>query len=199
MSRGAAVLLPALVLAAGAPATWAAGWLFDAETIVLRPAEGSFTVEADYEFRLVPEGGATGILFPFPLDEDLGVPELLEAALVLPDGRREHLELSVEVGRWLWTPPSDLGVGRFSVRLAYSQSTAKNRAVYLLTTARTWPRPLRRAVIKVVAPENCEIQGFTPRLRPLGSADDGMIFGAEFRDWIPREELTVLWTCRPAS
>jgi hypothetical protein len=164
------------------------GWRFVEETVGLEVIDGRFTVEANYVFSPGPASESLALLLPFPADESLGQPRLLNA-LITRDGKTLPLDVLESPDGWRFMLGAS-GSGRHVVHLAYDQPMTDARAIYTLTSLQEWGRPLARAFLEVRVPEGRECR-ITPALTAVGPDMGKQVFRGTFENWLPKEDLVV--------
>lgn len=167
---------------------------FVAEEVELTVEEGRLTVDAVYHFSNAGAASASlGVRYPVYSDAHQLAPTTISV-----DGRElvvdAEPELDAEVSRPSVVFPFALGphsLSRFAVH--YEQKLTSKRAVYLVTTARTWPSPITRAIFRVRRPARLkDARASLPVVSSRRSGDTIEDTLVE-RDFAPTSELVVTW------
>lgn len=168
------------------------GILFTSEKVIMDVEENRLKVEGTYIFENPSPADWSGrIAYPIYVDENQPAAEH-----VLLEGKEEPLEVRCR------TPDQCLAVifleveagETRSIKLSYEQQLLKNRAVYLLTTAQSWDRPLEKAelVVKIDRDfQNVQISYSPDREEMEGSKK---VYTIVRTDFIPDRELEVSWS-----
>lgn len=104
----------------------------------------SILVDGDYTFRSITDQPARALLlYPFPLGPGMRPPTQIEVdgAAYAVGARGLVLEMA-----------GDVPGGESVVHIHYRQRVAGTRAQYILTTTRSWDRPLEQADIRIRFP-----------------------------------------------
>lgn len=161
---------------------------FAAEEVDLTIEEGKLEVTGVY--HLLNTGSASAsVMMRYPVYSDSWQ---LSPETITVDGR--VLTVDAVPGRPSVCFPLSLGPhrpARFTVR--YQQKLATRRAVYLVTTARSWPSPIGRAVFRVrrslsLGQATLSLPVVRSR-RSRSQIEDTLVV----TDFAPREELIVKW------
>lgn len=166
-------------------------WEFVGEHVALDIREDAFIVTGEYEFRVHKSVPALAFRYPFPSDDSLGAPELLEASIGTLSGWRP-LDVVQGDGCWRWIaePEAD---DQCIIRIVYRQTMHASHAQYVLTSTRSWHRPIDRACLEVRVPldRDCRI---APPLPFVGMEGGWKVYRKEFVMFDPTENLRVdLW------
>ncbi len=173
----------------GYPST---GILFTSEIVIMDVEENRLKVEGTYNFKNPSYSDWSGrIAYPIYVDQDQpaaehvlleGEDEPLEVRCLTPDQCLAVIFLELEAGETR------------SIKLSYEQHLLKNRAVYLLTTAQSWDRPLEKAELVVKIDRNFEnVQiSYTPDREEMEGSKK--VYTIERTDFIPDRELEVSWS-----
>jgi hypothetical protein len=207
LARGAAsVTVAVLALGAGAgrsaaadrPASSPIGevfpLVFDSESIWLDIVGDSLEVRGTFTLLCrAPIEESIPLFFPFPIDSLLGGARMVSLAFRVgadssAPARWEEPPLAPGV-RW-WVPPC---TGDSIVAEAvYRQKIKAEYARYILTTARLWGRPLRRAIFEIRLPLGAEPLDFS---YPFERRSEGgeVYYVYEVRDFFPDRDIVVRW------
>ena len=167
---------------------------FDSETVRLFVEPESLRVEGLYVFRCpgtaLPE---VSLLYPYPAGELAGGARTLRLEGRSPGGTWRPLDFREMPGRSAvrWRIPLDLG-DPFEVRTTYRQELRAQRARYLVTTARAWGVPLRRARFEIRLPPGAVPTRFSLPFERRESGGD-VIYLHEAEEFAPLEDVIVEW------
>jgi hypothetical protein len=163
--------------------------LFASERVELQLDEGRLTVVGVYHVRN-PSSDAQTVSIDYPI---LVSRDSLAPTAVLVDGRpltvsetapgRVSVRFPIELG------PHDLR--SFAIR--YEQRLLARAASYLVTSARTWPAPLDRAVFVVDHPARWRKVRVSYPVRSREIRDGRRILTLVEQPFLPDREVTVRW------
>jgi hypothetical protein len=163
---------------------------FEAERVELTLSAGRLQVLGIYTFRNPgPRPWRGRIGYPILVGEGQQPPEQ-----VVLDGKEKLPVRCRAPRRCAAVIPLSVPMGGFrTVQLRYEQKITGRRAAYLLTSARRWKRPLRRADFVVRVP--ADWKGVTLSYPPERETVQGSFRILRFsrRDFVPRKELVVTW------
>lgn len=126
---------------------------FESEIVRLSVEAESLRVEGLYVFRCSGSPlPAVSLLFPYPSDDLVGGARTLRLEVRAPGEPWRPLDFRELPQAALWRVPLDLG-DRVEIRTVYRQELVARYARYVVTTARAWGVPLRRARFEVRLPE----------------------------------------------
>jgi hypothetical protein len=190
--RAAALLLACAVACARQEQAPVSPVRFVRERVVVEVAEGQTRVVGTYVFRNTSDGPRDEAMFyPFPIDREHLYPSRVE----VEEQRGDSLAP-------LGFTPRDMGVAwrlRFDageervVRVEYSQRTLARRAVYIVTTTKSWRRPIERAEFEFRVPAT--LRGVRVSFEPdrVASVGDTVLYIMAREQFMPDEDLVVTW------
>ena len=167
------------------------GVLFVSERVVMDVEDATLKVEGTYNFKNPSPAHWSGrIAYPIYVSEIQPRPEQ-----VVLEGKDEPLRVRCrKPGECLAVLFLKVSAGETkSVKLSYEQPLKENRAVYLLTTAKKWDRPLQRAelVVKINKNyKNIQLSYPSQREKTKGSKK---VFTTIREEFVPQKELEVSW------
>jgi hypothetical protein len=165
---------------------------FESEHVVVAIHGRVQHVEGLYRFRSPRRAEGFAVRLPAAMAPDLGPPERWTARLTDDRGpaaielRLDDLADSAIV---VPLPARD----RTELRVGYRQRLLGRRAVYRLTTARAWGRPLERAVLEVDWPDTLGTPRFSLPFEALHREGGRTRFRFESAPFLPDSDLVVQW------
>jgi len=129
------------------------------------------------------------IAYPFPEGDDLGPVQLLSLSFEENSGASVRLDSEAEHlwGFWMELPPQSLS----PLTISYEQPVFGNRAAYIITSARSWGRPLAFARFTIVVDKSLRL---VEAPFPGGSSeetDSAIIHSWDFFDFQPDKDLEL--------
>lgn len=199
---GACALL-AMTMAVGRPAATADerphffAVSFDSEWIRLAVVDDSLEVQGTYYLVCRPEARVS-LFYPFPEDSLMGGARMVSLHASTRGAPRRELDWEEgRAGAWgirFHTPPC--AGDTIVIDAVYRQALRTNYARYIVTTTRSWRRPLSLARFEIRLPPGAipiEFSyPFEPRMDSIGP-----YYGFESRGFFPDRDVTVRW--RPAD
>jgi hypothetical protein len=170
--------------------TPAGGLVFDSEVVALQLRPGKLAVTGTYVFvnpQARPWRGRIG----YPIAVGEGQPAPKEILVEGAGGRPVHCRRPDTCNAVLRLAVSPRG--RTTVRLRYEQPLKANRAVYLVTTARKWHRPLREARFIIRHPKAWTGVKVSYPIDQRTTAGDETVLRFTRRNWLPEKEVAVTW------
>ncbi len=162
---------------------------FAEEEVTITLAPGVANVSGVYTFYNPGDKAKTiDLIYPFAQADDLGTAENVtvtdEAAAAVPYAWKGDA-----VTFALTVPPK----GRAAVAVTYEQPCKGNNFTYILTTTRSWRRPITKAAFVVRAPASLGPLKFPYKFRKAG--EEGGVASYEFarEDFYPDVDLRVRW------
>jgi hypothetical protein len=161
-----------------------------AERVRLEVDSALVKVEGRYVFRHSGPPAPLPILHPLPVDTTVGEPRLLLAHLLRWDGSVEELAATGDSSAWYWTLPMR-EEAPCTLLVSYEQPYRGDAVRYVLTSARSWGRGLKRADLEVVVPESATGVQFNYPLRLVGCTAGRCTYRLAAFDLDPAEDLVV--------
>lgn len=163
---------------------------FVREHVRLTIEDRRLMVDGRYVFT-IPDSAGLAVDYPFPSDSGLGDPVLVGVTATADrHPARVH-------ARWLGTSAVRLRVGdrgdSCAINVTYRQPLLARRAVYLLTTARAWGRPMDSAVLEVDLPDSLGTPRFSMPFEPIAREAGRTLFRFAAAPFWPDKDLVVSW------
>jgi hypothetical protein len=168
--------------------------VFDSESIRLDIVGDSIEVRGTYVLLCrTPVEESIPLFYPFPVDSLLGGARMVSLAFRTgadssAPARWEELPLAPGV-RW-WLPPC--AGDSIAAEAVYRQKTKADYARYIVTTARIWGRPLRRATFEIRLPPGAEPLEFSYPFEPRRARGE-IYYAYEAKDFFPDRDIVVRW------
>jgi hypothetical protein len=150
--------------------------------VVVRP--GTVEVTGVYHIANLSADTLLGMFFyPFPLDSLTPYPD----SISLPGMYYTRSDTGLLVRMKLPARAEE------SMRVYYRQQLRANRALYIVTTTRRWPRPIDRAAFRVTVPAG--LQGARVSFEPdsVEHTDSTLTWLRTFTKFRPAEDVIVTW------
>jgi len=166
---------------------------FDSEEILIDVRGDVVEVTGVYHFR-VPGGRtpAQPILYPYPQDPLLGPARTLRLEMLGANGRWLPIGFEELPPRGVrWRLPA-VEAPTLTVRTVYRQVMRSTYARYIVTTTRTWQRPLRHAHFEIRLPLGARDPTFSHPFRRKVPSERSWIYDVE--NFLPREDIVVRYT-----
>jgi hypothetical protein len=166
---------------------------FVSESVTLRIAPGELDVTGMYDFEGSPSEASVDLRYPIAIGDGLGPPRV-ESVVLRRSSTRERLSASFRQEGISCTIQLSPGTAReYQLEVRYRQPLSGRTAKYLITTARTWGEPLRRASFEVITPDSIpELTSSLP-LREVTEARGRRRYRYETARFTPTRELIVSW------
>jgi hypothetical protein len=161
---------------------------FAAELVELELRERDLTVVGTYHLRN-PDSSSQSLLIRYPI---LVAPDRPAPAKVLVDGKPVEVKPAAGDRAEALFPVQvePHGLARFEVR--YTQQHTGRRAGYMVTSARTWPGAIGRAVFVVRHPESMDVKLSYPARHTERRGDQQIHWIVQER-FVPDRELELRW------
>jgi hypothetical protein len=185
---------PATGRSASSPIGEAFPLVFDSESVRLDIVGDSLEVRASFTLLCrTPVEESIPLFFPLPVDSLLGGARMVSLAFRAgadssAPARWEELPLAPGV-RW-WVPPCK--GASIVAEAVYRQKIITEYARYILTTARLWGRPLRRASFEIRLPPGAEPLDFSYPFERRSERGE-IYYAYEVRDFFPDRDIVVRW------
>jgi len=168
--------------------------VFDSESLRLSIVGDSLELQGTYTLLCrEPIGKPIPLFYPFPIDSLLGGARMVSLAFRVGADSSAPARWEVLPGapgvRW-WVPPCR--GDSIVAEAVYRQKITTEYARCILTTARLWGRPLRRAAFEIRLPPGAEPLEFSypfERRRAPGET----YYAYEVRDFFPDRDIVVRW------
>ncbi len=164
---------------------------FTDEKIEMDVTSESCAIDGWYKFRnKSPFPRRTRFFYPFPIN-GADYPDFMEAS-VLHDSAETPLKfkkLSDGISFHLKVP----GNGETQFIIRYKQNLHGKRAKYIVTTTKSWRRPLDHAVFQVCHPAELENARYTYPGKKIKSDDNAVCRLIEWRHHMPDKDIEVRW------
>jgi hypothetical protein len=168
---------------------------FKAEEVTIRLEPGLAKVDGVYRFHNPRDAEvAVDLSYPFAERDGVGEPRKVvvkdDAGADVPYRRKNgKIDFDVKI-----KPRGDA-----TVRVSFEQACRGREFTYILTSARSWGRPLKEARFVVEAPASFEPLASTYPLERLGG--DGALakYGFTRKNFDPEKELTISWALAPGD
>lgn len=167
------------------------GVLFVSERVVMDVEDATLKVEGTYNFKNPSPAHWSGrIAYPIYVSESQPAPEE-----VVLEGKDEPLRVRCrKPGECLAVLFLKVSAGETKpVKLSYEQPLKENRAVYLLTTAKKWDRPLQRAELVVKINKNYKNIQLSYPSQKEETKGSKKVFTTIREEFVPQKELEVSW------
>jgi hypothetical protein len=163
--------------------------LFASERVELEVTEGQVAVSAEYYlWNASPNGQGLGIVYPIIVSKQILPPEN-----VLVDGRtlpvlpgqdgQVYARFPVSI------PPHEIR----SFRVRYEQRLLGREAVYLVTSALRWPRPIDRAVFVIKCPAKWRKVTLSYPILRRATANGQTTLLSVMQPFRPEREIVLRW------
>lgn len=168
--------------------------IFDSERIRLHIVRDSLEVRGTYYLLCVrPTNQDLALFYPFPSDSMLGGSRMVSLEVRPNAGEFAPARWDLIPGgrgvRW-WMPPC--AADTLIVESVYRQKLLGDYARYIVTTTRSWERPLRRARFEIHLPDSVTPTEFSfPFEKRTGHGAIWYAFEAE--DFFPDRDIVVKW------
>jgi hypothetical protein len=167
---------------------------FESELVRLVIGPDSLTVEGTYRLSCRRSAGGTANLFyPYPRDDWMGAARTVSLEGRGPDGVWRRLlfrEVSDGLGA-AWAIPLDQA-DTLEVRTVYRQGLVTEFARYIVTSTRSWGRPLARARFEVYFPRELVPESFSFPFVP-GECMGRPCYHYETTEFLPDRDIEVRW------
>ena len=167
---------------------------FFQEEISIQVRGDSCILTGTYHFRnQTARTAATELLYPFP--RRLPPPRRIEV-IDLSTGSRLQTQQTGEGALFMLSLPP---WGETAYRVLYVQPTPSNTMEYLLSTGRSWGRPLERATFLIALPDSLKLMSISIPPDTLWKEAGVTFYVCRKRHFFPDRELTVRWQRRQRS
>jgi hypothetical protein len=166
--------------------------MFESETVSLKIEEKRVVIRASYFFGHIRPRDACLFSLPFLADSTMGRPALSSAAVGCGEDSSAVIRVNHRQEPWLLRIQSEAS-DTCRLNLEWSQDLHAPRAGYLLTTAMTWPEPLRRIRLEVTYPRAMPPPRFTYPLAAESTANEWVRYSWTANDFMPDHDLVVSW------
>ena len=164
---------------------------FTDEKIEMNVTADSCAIDGWYRFQNVsPFGRRTRFFYPFPMG-DADYPEFIEVMQLRGDVQipLEFVNLSDGISYYLKIP----GRGEAQLIIRYGQKLRAKHAVYIVTTTRTWRRPLDHALFLITHPADFENARYTYPGREIKSDSHEVARLIKWHRHMPDKNIEVRW------
>jgi hypothetical protein len=167
---------------------------FDSEIVRLFVEEDSLEVEGIYHFLCRSRRDAiVTLVYPYPVDSLLGGARSTLLECRAPGGPWQPMEFKELPQRpgVRWGIPLGLG-DTLEVRTVYRQALLSTYARYILTTTKSWGRPLKHARFEIHLPDGAEPLRFSYPFEcqeVLGES----LYLYEVENFMPERDIIVEW------
>lgn len=172
---------------------------FDRERIEVQVARGRIQVRCLYHFTNASRLPAVVTLrVPFPVDRDHLQPEVLTLCEAAEDGRElAEIPLLMRGGdvafRLIFRPRQEKWI-----RVDYAQGTRVANGRYILTTTRTWRRPIERADYVLRLPRNFELASSNYPVSLAPAPGPWKVYSFSKSNFYPGQDWEFVWDEPPA-
>lgn len=189
-----AATAPAGAALAGSGTSGAPPVRFISEVVRMVIGVDSLTVGGTYQL-LCPAGAGRSapLLYPYPSDDMMGGARTMSLACRAPEGPWRSLafqEVQGELGA-VWTIPLDMA-DTLEIRTVYRQALDTSYARYIVTTTRSWGRPLERARFEILLPRGAVPESFSFPFA-LGDCRGRPCYVYETTRFMPDRDVEVRW------
>ncbi len=171
---------------------------FFAERITMSIHGEHVRVEGRYFFRNEGEQVIKSpILYPFPVDSSMLFPDSIHVSIVRSGGTLEKLayrEMKKGVTFGMEFPPGQ----STEVVVAYRQLVKRRTARYILTSTRSWGKPLEEAEFFIEVPHDCEITSLSYDDFEPWKGEDRNVYHMKKTNFMPDTDISISWTDRTA-
>jgi hypothetical protein len=187
------LLASLLLVVSGAKGTPLRDATLRSETVRLSVEGRLLRVIGTYEFVRGDRLEDLQVLFPIIEAAPLGPPRITGAAIRSDHGARHRLNLTqTEMGP-SWILPFSTSRS-CEVTVQYEQPLSANRAEYVLTTARGWPEPIRRAKVEISLPARATLTHASYLLQTRDGPGATKVSSLEEQNFTPDRDFVVEWS-----
>ena len=132
---------------------------------------------------------STAIYYPFPIDSFGAYPHFISLTR-LADKRPMHFDTLPEGIQWT---QSLAGGATDSIRVVYCQRIRHQQGRYIVTTAKLWGRPLKRADFSVTVPPKILLDFWSYPCDSVGSKSDSLTYHCHYAPFSPDADMLMRW------
>lgn len=134
----------------------------------------------------------TRLVYPFPVDSTMLFPDRISVFICAGDGTREEIP-STRAGDIITFMIESLPDKVLEVLVVYSQRVLHHEARYILTTTKTWGKPLESAEFFVEVPRDLEILSFSYGAFEPWESNGKTIYHMLQENFLPERDLVFSW------
>lgn len=162
---------------------------FYREKIEMKINKASFKITGTYYFanKDNKEHSLT-IYYPFVIDNVTSFPDSI--SVVYLDGKeQEFIKRKNGISFTLYITENDTLI----YKIHYRQKIISKKAEYILTTTKTWKEPFENAEYVITIPDQLDVEYIYPKPDIIEKGNDSIIYKSEKQNFMPDENLKVLW------